>query len=91
MYSVIQDWKLDTRLEAITTDNGSDMVKGVSNLLHELNEAPENQFVVGEVHRRCMAHIVNLAVKASLSHIHTQVGNIRSLVSGIRQSTKRRE
>ena len=46
---------------------------------------------VEEIHVRCIAHIVNLAVKDCFTLIHDKIQQVRSLVSAINSSVKRRD
>ena len=43
------------------------------------------------IHVRCLAHIVNLAVKAALSKIHNVVESLRKMVSAVRLFVKFRD
>lgn len=68
---------------AITSDNGSEMCRGLQ-LLQTTQERPI-------FHARCMAHIIKVAVKAAFRTIHASIGSLRNLISAIRMSGKRRE
>lgn len=79
----LENWNISNKVMALTTDNGSEMVAGTTLLEAELDSAP--------IHVRCMAHVVNVAVKAAFEMIKSNVGKLRSLILAIRKSVKRRE
>ena len=65
----------------ITADNGVEMKRGLSLLETALNKI--------DLHVRCLAHIINLAVKAGFNEIHSCIEGIRSFTAAIRVSVKR--
>lgn len=79
----LECWGLSQKLMAVTTDNGSEMLLGTELLQKKLGTS--------EIHVRCMAHVVNLAVKVSFEMIKKDVCKVRKLIVAIRKSVNRRE
>lgn len=50
-----------------------------------------NTLTILDIHVCCIAHVVNLAVKDYLSNVHDYINQIRSLLSAMRYSVKRRD
>ena len=92
LYSVISEWKLSTNMQFITTDKAADMCSGVLKLFQKLNDDFDDHFPsMDQFHVRCIAHVVNLSVKSCMKSVHSVVDNIRSEISALRYSTKRRD
>ena len=82
---VIQRYNLTERLATVTTDNGREMppaVRKVREVLNRVRSNPLNQ----EWHIRCVCHILDLAVKASIVEMSGILSNLRSLLKGFRAS-----
>lgn len=70
----------------MTADNASNN-GGIDILTHEL-ELGDN-FGVGFIHYRCLAHILNLCAREGLKCIEKELDTIRSFVKTIKSSSKR--
>jgi hypothetical protein len=55
-------YEIQTKVESITTDNGSNMVKGIKNLVKKYKK----DYKISLVHLRCANHILHLACTAFL-------------------------
>lgn len=80
---ILEDWDLKESFLAITSDNGSEMILGLELVGSVINR--------GGFHIRCMAHVMNLAVKDAFDRIKKSIKNLRDLIKAIRTSVKRRE
>ena len=63
MYDVFEDWNISKKILAITSDNGSNIIKGLKALGHKINTehgygTVRNDFII-----RCLAHTIQLGVK----------------------------
>ncbi|CAG8847691.1 2330_t:CDS:2, partial [Gigaspora margarita] len=74
VYSSLEEFKIETKFIALTTDNGSNMI---SKLI--LNDF---------CHYRCIAHILNLIVLAGLNLIEVPIKKLRKLIKTICKSPK---
>lgn len=70
----------------MTTENESDTIAAMGNLVDMLNIRNIINKSVNEVHVRGIAHIVNLAVKDCLKGVQSQNIQISSLLSAMRYS-----
>jgi len=75
--NLLQDFGIANRVISITTDNGSNM------LAFELEGS---FFNLTFSHKRCAAHIINLAVKAGMKHLNGPINKLRKFVIKIRNS-----
>lgn len=92
LMDTIIGWDLASSLRAVTTDNASDMTAGIKGLREKLNDLSPGQYPEVEgFHVRCLAHIINLAVKSCMGEVHDKIKKIRMLLSGMRSSVKRRD
>lgn len=92
LHDTIKTWELDKMVHSITTDNAADIVRGVEILRSVLyaetyldQYRPRRSF-----HVRCIAHVLNLAVKECMQLVHDKLEKVRRLLSSIRCSVKRR-
>lgn len=89
---VIEHWRLTERVRAITSDNVSDVVLGMSFLYDWLSEKDpmiyknSSQFYI-----RCFANIPNLATMECMKEIYGHIEKIGSLPSTLRSSVKKRD
>ena len=84
---ILRDWKLTNKIQCITTENASDVVKGMRLLKCKLLR--ENGVVMSETFPvRCIAHIIHLAVKDAMKDIHKEISSIRKLISAVKASVK---
>ena len=81
--NLLQEFNLSDRIISLTTDNGSNMLACGRELANELEICFCN---LTFSHRRCAAHIINLAVKAGMKHLDTSIIKLRKLVIKIRNS-----
>lgn len=86
---IIVSYGIQKKVVGITTDNASENPAAVAMLRQNL-ELDKN-FSTGFLYFRCVAHVINLAVKESLKSLKGQVSDIRKIVYTIRNSTKRSE
>ena len=86
----MEKWNLKSKVRAITSDNGSDIVAGISHLYQRVFTSGSHRSI-RDFHVRCIAHVVNLAVRECLSQVHSEIQAIRALLNSIRSSTKRRD
>lgn len=88
---ILENWHVAGKVQAITTDNAADVISGVNDVhkylctIHHLNVTLE------DFHVRCIAHVVNLAVKDALEITHAKIAAVRNLVHACRCSIKRRD
>lgn len=87
----LEEWDLQIQVLAITTDNGSDIVSGFAKLQHNPISDGRSylQFSCGPWHQRCIAHAINLSVKAFMNSIQSEVKSDRNLISCICSFIKR--
>lgn len=66
LIEVLSKWNLTSKLRAVSTDNSADMICAMEHLSIQLNA--QNGIVkhIEDIHVRCIAHVVNLAVKNCL-------------------------
>jgi hypothetical protein len=80
----IIEYNLSNKFIALTSDNATNNVKGIKLLQNWLTE---NNF--SSIHHiRCLAHILNLSVKAGISVVKSELDDIRKLFSFIKISPK---
>ena len=80
---MLEEFSLGSKLLALTTDNGSNMITLAENLKVSLAlKYNNNNFL----HFRCVAHVLNLAVKEGLKLIDEPIKKIRQLASKIHNS-----
>lgn len=87
----IQSWDIEGRVSAITTENASDVCSGVSTLLTRLVSEGQESPNLEDFYDRCIADVVNIAVKECMGMIREEIGQIRSLVNSVRASVKCRD
>lgn len=96
-YSVLLDtvktWNLERLVYSITTDNATDIVKGVKLLRKHLYKtySMESHRPDGNFHVKCLAHVLNLAVKECMGLIHDKITKIRKLIGCLQCSVKRKD
>lgn len=88
---ILSKWDMDKSLKDITTDNASDTCAAMSIVNDILNSGNNACRTVDELHLRCIAHVVNLAVKDCLSIVHQNITAIRTLLSAIRSPVNPRD
>ena len=81
--NLLQEFNLNNRIISLTTDNGSNMLACGRDLANELEICFCN---LSFSHKRCAAHIINLAVKAGMKHLDTSIMKLRRFVIKIRNS-----
>jgi hypothetical protein len=80
---VINKFNISSRIISLTTDNGSNMTACGRELADELEVEFSN---LTFSHKRCAAHIINLAVKAGMKHLDTSIIKLRKFVIKLRNS-----
>lgn len=64
LYEAMESWDLLQRVISITTDNGFEVVSGVSKLRLNMNNIVESPIPsIENFHVRCIAHVVSIAVE----------------------------
>ena len=81
--NLLQEFNLNDRIISLTTDNGSNMLACGRELANELEACFCN---LTFSHKRCAAHIINLAVKAGMKHLDASIIKLRKFVIKIRNS-----
>lgn len=61
------------KLRAITTDNASRMLSAISKLTNMMKIRKNKLRMVGDVHVKCIAHVVSVEVKECLTDIQKHV------------------
>jgi hypothetical protein len=79
--NLLQEFNLNNRIILFTTDNGNNMLACERDLANELEICFCN---LSFSHKRCAAHIINLAVKAGMKHLDTSIMKLRKFVIKIR-------
>ena len=74
LWKTIEDYSLQQKILAITTDNGQNMIRATQNLLPENLSAAENNKYMGA---RCCAHIVNIICQEVLKVSQGPISKIR--------------
>lgn len=90
---IMDRWNITKKIHSITTDNASDVVSGINKVFLSLQLKKENGYLstLKDFHIRCIAHVINIAVKDSLVLVHSQIAAVRNLVHACRCSVKRRD
>ncbi|CAG8853779.1 13471_t:CDS:1, partial [Gigaspora margarita] len=81
VYSLLEEFKIETNVIALTTDNGSNMISAANFLQDKLIL---NNFC----HYRYIAHILNLIVLVGLNIIAVPIKKLRKLIKTIRKLSK---
>jgi hypothetical protein len=81
IYDLLEEFKIETKIIVLTTDNGANMISATNFLQDKLNL---NDFC----HYRCIAHILNLVVLAGLNLLEHSIKKLRKLIKTIRKSAK---
>lgn len=90
--NILDEWKISGDIQCITTDNASDVCKGVRLLFQQLkDDFPDRYTTLDSFHVRCIAHVINIGVKECISSIDEEVGKIREAINTIKVSVKRRD
>ena len=76
---------------SVTSDNASDMCYVIQRMHVSLSRNQHIYFPFPESQIRCIAHVVNLAVKESLKVLHSNITCLGKFSSAIRPSTKQRD
>lgn len=86
----IRAFKLEKRIISITTDNASNNIKALDTLRSLMDLSPLHEDGLDFVHYRCVAHVIDLGVKAAMVDLRDTVSPLREVVNGIRSSENRR-
>ena len=87
---IFADYRVGKKLQAITTDSGSEMPPAVDHVRRELNLI-HGLNVSKDWHLRCACHVVHRAVIDSLHPLRDSISTLRSLLKSLRLSLKSRE
>ncbi|GET52288.1 zinc finger BED domain-containing protein RICESLEEPER 2-like [Rhizophagus irregularis DAOM 181602=DAOM 197198] len=83
LLQILEEFSISNNILALTTDNGSNMIACGNQLATELDQEFNN---MAFTHYRCAAHIINLAVKAGMSHVGNEIKKLRQFVVKIKNS-----
>lgn len=89
IFHILTTFKLLPKVQAITTDSGSEMAPAMVILRNKIEE--QGHTVRPDWHVRCICHIMNRAVKDCEDVFAPQVEKLRELLKKIRATTKLRE
>lgn len=81
IYKLLEEFKLENKTIAITTDNASNMISCARQLRLKFGH---NDFI----HYRCVAHILNLIVSSGLDIVKENIKKLRKLMKMIKRSSK---
>jgi len=81
--SILDEFKINDKVIALTTDNGSNMIACGNQLAIGLEREFHN-FMFS--HYRCAAHIINLAVKAGMVFVGDEIKKLRQFVIKLKNS-----
>ncbi|GBC28973.2 zinc finger BED domain-containing protein 1-like [Rhizophagus irregularis DAOM 181602=DAOM 197198] len=76
LLQILEEFSISNNILALTTDNGSNMIACGNQLATELDQEFNN---MAFTHYRCAAHIINLAVKAGMSHVGNEIKKTSSI------------
>ncbi|CAG8749893.1 14072_t:CDS:2, partial [Rhizophagus irregularis] len=83
LLQILEEFSISNDILALTTDNRSNMIACGNQLATELDQEFNN---MAFTHYRCAAHIINLAVKAGMSHVGNEIKKLRQFVVKIKNS-----
>lgn len=91
---MLESWNLLDRAQSVTTDNASDMVRGVellrkrlfAQIMTSVDYADPEQFYI-----RCISHVINLPVIVSMDTMGFEIDKIRKITAFVKVSVKRRD
>lgn len=91
-WGVIEEWEISSKIHAITIDNVSDFIGAVSKVHAFLLEKGDCKTLSGVsgLQIRCTAYVINLSVKECFMALSIELSNLRSLISTIHHSTKKK-
>lgn len=78
----LDDWNTLNKFMAITSENCSEIVRGLDLLVTHVGR--------DVFHIRCTAHVINLLVKAAFSKIQNSIESLCNIIRNVRVSVKRR-
>lgn len=81
--NTIREFEIGKRLLGVTTDNGSNMISMMNKLKTNCSQEFNNDEVT---HHRCIAHVLNLAVKDGLEYISDNIKKTRTFTNRLRNS-----
>jgi hypothetical protein len=85
MLNVLQKYKIEKKVFAVTTDNASEMVSSMKELKRLLN-LQYNSDITYEWHLRCICHVLNLGVQDAMKMLSSTVEKLRQLLKCVRTS-----
>lgn len=88
---VIKDHKLEKKVLAITTDNASNNIKAMQMLKEKVELSPFTVESLSFIHYKCVAHIIDLGIRAAINDLQRTLKPVRDFVLSIRSSSNRRE
>lgn len=90
LFQLLSIWNLLQKLKAFATNIDSDVYVAMVRLTGMLNIRNNSSQTVSKVHVLCFADAIKFAIKDCLTEAHENVNQIRSLLSTMRSSVKRR-
>lgn len=89
---VITEWELEKSIKVVAMDKAEDKKGSINLLFADLkNLHLRYHNMVGMFHVRCIAHVVNLAVKEAISAMYSYVSRIRSILISVLSLIRRRK
>lgn len=77
------------RVTAIILDNSSDVCKVVATLCGIIDKTSKKKVIpLVLFHIRCIAHVINIAVKECFNLIYIEIFSVRSIITAIKSSVK---
>lgn len=87
---ISKNYDLTKYLKYITKEKKADVVVAMKRLQAELNSVSPGTFeIVNGFHVRFMAHVINLAEKECMAHVHRNIRTVRKIVAAMSSSFKR--
>ena len=83
LLQIFEEFNINHKILALTTDNGSNMIACGDQIATELDQGFNNMVFT---HYRCAAHIINLAVKAGMNHVGNEIKKLRQFVIKLKNS-----
>jgi nucleoside-triphosphatase THEP1 len=90
--SILKEFNIHTRVRAITTDSGGEMIPAIDRVRrHLIDNLAVNVGTSENFHIRCVCHVINRSVVDAIGMMKSEVGKIRNLLKLIRGSGQMRQ
>ena len=84
LLQLFEEFNISQNILAMTTDNGSNMIACGNQLVTELDQEFNN---MSFIYFRCVAHIINLAVKARMKYVGDKIKKLHQFVVKLKNSS----